>query len=127
MIKPSEFEYKESRWQDLYVFFRDKGYEVYAPEQHVGDCLSKYIVVMYGGESKVTSISSRFGIYSILCYVPRDRYSELEPFVFKVRSDLKELKPLFKPLDDGAQTQVLFDDTVNGHYVSLEYKNVRKI
>ena len=44
-IDPTTFEYRDSRWQDLYDYLRSKGYEVYSPGQKDGDCLSPYLVV----------------------------------------------------------------------------------
>ena len=32
-IKPLEFDFQESRWQDLYLHLKNKGYDVYAPAQ----------------------------------------------------------------------------------------------
>lgn len=125
MIDPTQFEYADSRWQDLYKYLKDKGYEVYAPGQHEGECLSKYIVVKYDGESYVYERSSRRDLYNIMVYVPKDNYFELEGFVQSVKTDLKEIFPLFMQYDQQASTSA-FDPACNGHFVSLEYANIKK-
>lgn len=124
MIKPSEFEYENSRLRDLYVFLDSKGYEVYFPVQHEGDCISKYLVIKYNGTSGSMSFSSREDLYSILCYVPSNQYSHIESFVQAVRKDMKELEPLFLPYND-QQLPTYFDDANKGYYVEIDYKNYK--
>ena len=48
-IKPLEFDFQESRWQDLYLHLKNKGYDVYAPAQKVGECTEPYLVVKNDG------------------------------------------------------------------------------
>jgi hypothetical protein len=124
MIDPVSFKYKENRWQDLFFFLKSKGFEVYPPSTKTGDCLSPYIVVKYDGTSAVTSSDSVRDLYNIMCYVPRNKYSELESLVQSVKEAMAELKPMFLPYD-GEQTPAYFDDAVKGHYVGIEYKNYK--
>lgn len=125
MIDPTKFKYNDSRWQDLYKFLESKGYEVYAPGEHLGDCLSEYIVLKYAGATQLPNVSSRQDLYDIMLYVPRARYSKLEVFVQQVIADMKEIKPLFMPYDM-QQDQSVFDAANNGHYVILTYCNYKK-
>lgn len=125
MLDPTQFEYKASRWKDLYKFLESKGYDVYAPGEHLGDCLSSYVVLRYAGAVQLPNVSSRQDLYDIMVYVPQGKYSALEETVQKLITDLKEIKPLFMPYDM-QQDQSVFDSANNGHYVILTYCNYKK-
>ena len=56
---------------------KSDGTEVYFPSQHKGECLKEYIVIKSDG-TVALSISSERPIYTIMCYVPYDKYSRLE-------------------------------------------------
>ena len=125
MIDTNAFKYENSRLKDLYKFLKSKGYSVYWPAQHQGDCTSTYIVIKYNGTSgQLANISSRADIYSLLCYVPFNQYSYIEEYVQKVKADMKELEPLFLVYGD-QQLPAYFDDANNGHYVEIDYKNYK--
>lgn len=124
MIKPTKFDYEDSRLEDLFVFLESKGYDVYFPVQHEGDCLKPYLVVKYNGTSGGMSFSSREDLYSILCYVPANQYSKMEQLVQNVRHDMKELEPMFLVYND-QQLPAYFDDANKGHYVEIDYKNYK--
>ena len=125
MIDPTTFEYGDSRWEDIYNHLKSKGFEVYSPGQHEGECLSNYIVVKFDGTSNINNVSSRRDLYAILCYVPKDRYSELDKLVQQAREAMKELKPLFMQYDE-QQSISSFDEAARAHYVSVEYCNIKK-
>lgn len=115
----------ESRWQDIFLHLKNKKFDVYSPGIKTGECTSKYIVVKNDGASKVAGISSSEDKYAIMCYVPKDSYSELEPFIQKVKEAMNMLKPMILPT--GSQTPSFYDDSVKGHMVSIEYKNYKKL
>lgn len=115
----------ESRWQDIFKLLGDKGFEVYSPGVKVGECTKKYVVIKNDGSSKLPSFSSDSDLYSVMCYVPKQAYSQLEPFVQEVKKAMKELKPMILPY--GQQTPSYYDDTVKAHMISIEYKNYKKI
>lgn len=119
------FEYAESRWQDIFLHLKKAGIEVYSPGQKVGECVSNYVVVKSNGSSNHTSFSTDVALYSIMCYVPRDRYSELEPFVVKVKEKMKGLEPMILP--HGNQTPSYYDDSVKAHMINVGYKNYKKL
>lgn len=125
-IKPTEFEFKDSRWQDLYTHLKNKGYEVYAPAMHPEECIEPYLVVKNDGTNKHTQFSSNREQYTIYICVPRQRYSELEPLVQSVKKDMKELYPMFMQYDN-LTLPSFYDDTVKAHYATLEYENYKKI
>lgn len=115
----------ESRWLDIFTYLGDKGFDTYSPGQKVGECTNEYIVVKYNGSSKHNSFSTDVDLYTVLCYVPKDKYSALEPLVQRVKSDMKDLQPMILPY--GVQTPSYYDDTFKAHMVSIEYKNYKKI
>lgn len=125
-IKPEEFEYQDSRWQDLYTHLKNKGYKVYGPAMHPEECKEPYLVVKNDGANKHTRFSSNREQYVIYIMVPRTQYSKLEPLVQSVKKDMKELYPMFLPYDNSSLPS-FYDDTVKAHYATLEYENYKKI
>lgn len=114
-----------SRIQDIYLHLKEQGFEVYFPAQKVGECLSPYVVVKDATTSKYLEYSSTVTYYDLMCYIPKDHFSELEPFVESVKVAMKGLVPMIKPTY--SQTQSYYDDSVKAHMVSVQYKNYRKI
>lgn len=125
MIDTSEFEYSGSRLKDLYKYLKAEGYDVYFPEQHVGECLKPYLVIKYSGSVPIQGISTRADLYDIFIYVPRDKYSLLDEMVQSVVKVMAGLKPLFFKYND-QQTASVYDDDVKAHCVSIEYANYKK-
>ena len=125
MLDPTEFEYRDSRWQDLYKFLTSKGHDVYPPGEKLGDCLKPYLVVKYSGTVSSSTASSRRDLYDIMVYVPKGKYAMLEVEVQKVISELKEVSPLFLPYDM-EQDESVYDASVSGHYVTITYCNYKK-
>lgn len=125
MINTKTFEYSISRWKDISLHLKMKGFDVYSPGTKTGDCINKYIVVKNDGSSKMAGFSTDIDLYSIMCYVPKDKYSQLEPFVQEVKKVMKELEPMILPY--GSQTPSFYDDSFKAHMVSIEYKNYKKI
>lgn len=125
MIDPSTFEYRDSRWQDLYFHLKSKGFEVYAPGQHEGECKSKYVIVKFDGTVNIFGFSSRRDLYNIMCYVPQKNYSELDGFVQDVRAAMSEIRPLFMQYDE-QPSFFSYDEAARAHYVSIEYCNIKK-
>lgn len=123
-ISPIEFQPSESRWQDIYLHLKNKGFEVYAPEQKTGDCTSPYLVIKNDGSYNHVNFSTDRDMYAIYCYVPKMRYSELEPLVQKVKAAMRELYPMIQYY--GQQLPSYYDDTVKAHYIGIEYENYKK-
>lgn len=114
-----------SRWADIYKLLKSKGYDVYTPAQHEGECTSKYIVVKIGTLQRAYDFSSVQYQYDLMLYVPREEYSTLENFVEDVKKAMKELEPMIRPMN--SQTGSFYDDTVKGHMISIQYMNYRKL
>lgn len=125
MIDVKNFSYAESRWQDIFKHLKSAGFDVYSPGVKIGECLSQYIVLKNNGSTRHESFSTDVDLYSVMCYVPRDKYSELEPMVQRVKEVMKGLKPMILP--QGSQTPSFYDDAYKAHMVSVEYKNYKKL
>ena len=120
-----DFKYQASIWQDIFMHLKSSGFSVYSPGIKTGECTSEYLVIKNDGSSRHSSFSTDVDLYSIMCYVPKQKYSELEPLVQRVKKAMKELDPLLKPY--GTQTPSYYDDSMKAHMVSIEYKNYKKI
>ena len=125
MINADTFEYEDSRWQDIYSHLKQAGFDVYSPSTKIGECTSQYLVVKNDGSSKHVSFSTDVDLYAIMCYVPKEKYSILEPLVQNVKKSMKELEPMIKPY--GSQTPSYYDDSIKAHMVSISYKNYKKL
>ena len=125
MIDINEFEYKDSRWQDIHLHLINEGFDVYSPGMKTGECESQYLVIKNDGSSKHSSFSTDVDLYAVMCYVPKQEYSSLEPLVQKVKNSMKGLEPMIKPY--GSQTPSYYDDSVKAHMISIEYKNYKKL
>lgn len=124
MINTKFFQYAESRWQDIVLHLKSCGFEVFSPGVKVGECLSKYIVVKNNGSTSHPKFSTDKDSYTIMCYVPKQEYSSLEPFVQHVKCCMKDLEPLIRY--DHFQTSSFYDDAVKAHMISLQYYNYKK-
>lgn len=125
MIDANNFEYADSRWQDIFLHLEKSGFDVYSPATKTGECLSKYIVVKNNGSNRHIGTSTDDDLYSIMCYVPKQAYSSLEPFIQEVKRIMKGLEPMILPY--GNQTPSYYDDSVKAHMISIQYKNYKKI
>ena len=125
MIDVNTFKYRESRWQDIFMHLKDAGFDVYSPGTKVGECTSEYLVVKNDGSSKHIAYSTDVDLYAVMCYVPKDKYSTLEPLVQRVKNVMKGLEPMIKPY--GSQTPSYYDDSYKAHMISIEYKNHKKL
>lgn len=114
-----------SIWQQIYTHLKGEGFDVYSPGQHQGECTAPYVVVKDAGLSQASSFSSTRTLYDIMCYVPADRFSTLEPFIADVKTAMNKLYPMIVPMN--FETASFLDDTVKGHMISVQYRNAKKI
>jgi hypothetical protein len=115
----------ESRWGDIYRHLQAKGFDVWSPGNKIGDCLAPYIVIKHDGSARRVGISTNEDFYSLLCYVPKQNYSEMESFLLSVKAAMKEMEPMIFPR--GEETPSFYDDTFKAHMVSVTYKNYKKM
>lgn len=113
-----------SQWQNIYKHLKASGLNVYSPGQHQGECTSPYVVLKDAGLNPLSNFSSSQALYDVMCYVPKDQFSTLEPYVEKVKEAMKGLYPAIIPVY--FQTASFLDDTVKGHMISVQYRNNRK-
>lgn len=125
MIDTTTFEYKDSRWQDIYNHLKKSGFDVYSPGTKIGECSEPYIVIKNDGSSRHESYSTNVDLYAIMCYVPKMCYSFLEVYVSQVKEAMKGIEPMIKPT--GQQTPSYYDDTYKAHMISISYINYKKI
>ena len=121
----ASFQYADSRWRDIFLHLKKEGFDVYSPGTKVGECTEEYIVVKNDGSSKHPTVSSDNDLYAVMCYVPKESYSRLEPMVQEVKKAMKGLEPMILPY--GSQTPSYYDDSYKAHMISIEYKNYKKI
>lgn len=114
-----------SRWKDIYSHLKNNGFDVYSPGVKIGECQEPYVVIKNDGSSKHSSFSTDVDLYSVMCYVPKQSYSLLEPFVQKLKESMKKLEPLILPY--GTQSSSYYDESIKAHMISIEYKNYKKM
>jgi hypothetical protein len=111
--------------KQIYDLLKQNNFDVYFPSQHKGECISKYVVIKHDGAYQPLTVSSERPIYTIMCYVPEQSYSELESFVLEIKRTMKNIFPLVMYL--GNETPSYYDDSVKGHMISFQYYGARKI
>lgn len=116
---------EESRIKDIYAHLQSNGIDTYFPSQKGGECISPYVVVKQGVSSRYSEYSTTITYYDLLCYVPKEHYGDLHPFVERVKSLMGGLSPMIKPTY--SQTAPYYDDSLKAHMTSVEYRNFRKI
>ena len=114
-----------SWWQNIYRQLKSDGIDVYSPGQHRGECTAPYTVVRDAGLTGIPGFSSAQAKYEVLCYVPKEQFSTLEPYIERVKASMKKLYPAIVPTN--YQTPSFLDDSVKAHMVSVQYRNNRKL
>lgn len=114
----------ESRWKDIYRHLTKEGFDVYSPGQHEGECTSPYVVVKDAGTTPYGNFSSTKTLYDLMCYVPKEHFSQLEPFVQRLEDSVSKMYPILRPTH--SRTPSFYDDTVKGHMISVQYINYKK-
>ncbi len=115
----------ESRLQDIYLSLKEQGITVYFPAQKKGECTSPHVVVKDITTTRYMGFSSTVTYYDVMCYIPYEHFSTLEPFVERVKGCMKKLYPMITPTYE--QTASYFDEAVKAYMVSIRYKNYRQI
>lgn len=110
--------------QSIYLFLKQQGFNVYFPSQKQGECTEPYIVVKDASSSKFLNYSSTVHYYDIMCYVPYNQFSTLEPFVESVAN---VMKGMLNVKTTNERTSSKFDDNVKAYMISETYRNYQKI
>lgn len=117
-------EYDKTVWEQIYLHLKNEGFEVYSPGTKVGKCVNPYLVVILDSSNEHPTFSTNIDLYSILCYVPGENYSELEKLLLRVKYSMSKLKPLVK--SNGYRSPSFKDDNLNAHMSSIQYINYKK-
>lgn len=109
-------------WQRIADALTLHGIEVYPPAMKQGECKSEYVVLKEDGASQMGSYSSEVHYYTFLCYVPKNKYTQLSRYKKVVKGIIAtDLHPMLMPT--GQETPDFYDDTVKAHMVSIMYRN----
>ena len=116
---------QETRYTDIFKHLSDNGIDVYSPAQKKGECEAPYVVLKDAGTTKIAGLSTTQTIYDVMCYVPKDHFTLLEKYVQKVKQVMSQLQPMIMPVF--IETASFYDDSVEAHMISIQYRNNRKI
>lgn len=114
----------KSQWEQLYLFLQRKGFSVYSPGQKIGKCTEPYIVIKFDGSMQHLDYSTDDDTYTIYCYVPKLKYSLLDGLIQSVKKVMKELYPKF--ISAGFIAGSVYEEDIEAHVTSIEYKNHKK-
>lgn len=103
-------------WKKIYRHLKSKGFEVFSPGQHVGECTKPFIVLRNGGE--IGKDTHATAIMDVMIYYPKNQYSSLEDYRLTVKEALSELSYLRKT---GQETPVIYEEEKKAHSFSIEY------
>lgn len=113
----------ESRLKDIYDCLKKAGIPVYFPTQKTGECVAPYVVVRDAGTVQYQQFSTVLTTYELLCYVPKNQYSQLEIFARQVKQAANALWPMI--VSTRYQTPPFFDETVDAHMTAIQYRNAK--
>lgn len=111
-------------WDVIYDKLKSKNIDVYTPGQHKGDCLSPYVVVKPTSSMQFNGFSTNTLLCDVLCYVPKEHFGQLEPFVTRVKSAMKELYPQVK--EAHWEMPNFVDDSNKSHMWSIQYQSYQR-
>lgn len=106
----------------IFDLLKENGFDVYAPDSHIGDCINSYIVVKQQAGQKYLKYSTQVVFYDILCYAKN--YTDCLKLKESVKEKMKlidSVKPTFN------ETEAFYDESVKCYMASVEYRNYRKI
>lgn len=106
----------------IILVLKENKIDAYPPATKKGICTKEYVVVKNSGSSQIGTFSSEVHYIDILCYVPQNKYTELEKFKNRVKAIIrKNLYP--RTMETGSETSDFFDDEIKGHMVSFMLRN----
>lgn len=114
----------KSVWEIIYDYLNSKNLNVYPPAAHSGECKERYCVLKSNGGNQFGTFSTQIEYYTLICYVPQNKYHELKSYMMECEKALNELSPMIMPT--GQSSPDFFDDMINAHTNSLTYRNYRR-
>ena len=108
-------------WEIAQRHLIDSGIDTYPPAKKQGDCKSPYTVLKPDGAQQISSFSSEYQYYTLLCYAPK--LEQLLEFIKECKEVMAE-EPIFPMLmPTGVQTPAFYDDSYNAYMISIQYRN----
>lgn len=113
-------------WERIFDALSSHGIEVYPPANKTGECKAEYVVVKNDGAAQKGTFSTQVNYYTVMLYVPANKYTRLERFKAEVKAIFStDLYPMLMPT--GQETPDFYDDGVKAHMVSILYRvNIRE-
>ena len=106
----------------IIMVLKDAGIEAYPPATKKGECTKEYVVVKNSGASQLGSLSTEIHYIDVLCYVPFNKYTNLERFKRQVKQIIhNNLYP--RLMETGSETIDYYDEEIKGHMVSFMLRN----
>jgi hypothetical protein len=108
--------------QAILLLLKENNIEAYPPATKKGECIKEYVVVKNAGSSQIGNYSSEVHYVDVLCYVPQNKYTELESFKNHVKQIIhNNLYP--RVMETGSETEDYYDEDIKGHMVSFILRN----
>lgn len=110
-------------YEKIFDVLKNKNIDVYAPNTHIGECTTSYVVLKEGTSSKYRAYSSTITYFDILCYAKN--YTECLMLKQKVKNAMTEL--MFSVMPTYNETEVFYDEIAKAYMTSVEYRNYKQI
>lgn len=106
----------------IILVLKENGIEVYPPATKTGECKNNYVVVKKSGASQIGDLSSEVHYIDVMCYVPWNKYTNLERFKKQVKEIIhNNLYP--RLMETGSETNDYYDESYKAHMVSFMLRN----
>lgn len=109
-----------SVYEKVFDKIKESNIDVYPPNIHKGEVKDNYVVLLDGGRTQAQTYTSQTVLLDVLCYVPGNRFTDLDVFADSVKKSVNDLFPLVIPT--GNETAAFYDDTIRGWMKSIEYR-----
>jgi hypothetical protein len=106
----------------IILVLKENEIEAYPPAIKKGECKSEYVVVKNSGSSQLGGFSTEIHYIDVLCYVPFNKYTNLEKFKKQVKQIIhNNLYP--RLMETGSETADYYDEEIKGYMVSFMLRN----
>ena len=106
----------------IILVLKENGIEAYPPATKTGECKKEYVVVKNSGSSQFGDYSTELHYIDIMCYVPWNKYTNLEKFKKQVKQIIhNNLYP--RLMETGSETVDYYDEEFKAHMVSFMLRN----
>lgn len=114
-------------WNIIYETLKENGIDAREPANKIGECKTPYVVVKFSGSMQYLNYSTQRDYYDFYCYVPKNSYSELTDFEFRVKSilDSPPLYPMIMPT--GSSENDYYDSNLKAHLRTFTYYNNKRV